>query len=293
MSDPAAGWFADPEQPERQRYWDGVGWTLYVVDEGAVVEVPLSAPADAPGRTPVAETSSAQTPPPPSSAPVGAPNYPRTLIGRLGLLVIASGSLLAGLSAGMPAARGPVGPATEVPPDALWLGIIGAVVMAAFSAVEPWRLRLWGLGLGAFVTAGIGLAQLRLRQPERWADVDLSDIAIARGGVLLGVAATVALVGLALATFFFRHPGVQGDGVPVPAKSRSALALGAGIVSIVVTVLAPVAAALAQTALDDEARSGDALGGRNRAGIGLALGYAVIVVFAALVIGVFIQALLV
>jgi hypothetical protein len=58
---PAAGWYPDPEHPDRQRYWDGVGWTEHrhpstsasasppTLDETAVLPVaPRPGPDDRP-----------------------------------------------------------------------------------------------------------------------------------------------------------------------------------------------------------------------------------------------------
>lgn len=52
---PSAGWFADPLDPSRQRWWDGAGWTDRVITDAVSDAAPTLADASAPvasmGRT--------------------------------------------------------------------------------------------------------------------------------------------------------------------------------------------------------------------------------------------------
>jgi hypothetical protein len=48
MTTAPADWYPDPQQPTRLRYWDGAGWTGYLVDPGQPAVVRYERPPWAP-----------------------------------------------------------------------------------------------------------------------------------------------------------------------------------------------------------------------------------------------------
>lgn len=67
MSAPAAGWYADPSDATKLRYWDGAQWT----DHTQPAPPPQSGAPVGPPITPLPAESSYGVPPPPAAAPAG------------------------------------------------------------------------------------------------------------------------------------------------------------------------------------------------------------------------------
>lgn len=109
MSDsapPAAGWYADPENPAGERWWNGSGWSDHKRASTADAGFTFGATAAGqPGRpdpyaaasaAPAAPTASPYAPSPYSPAPYGAPAYGSGTNGLAvaGLIVSAAGWLV-------------------------------------------------------------------------------------------------------------------------------------------------------------------------------------------------------
>lgn len=60
--DTPAGWFDDPTQPGRLRYWDGAAWTEWVSENGETRSVPLATTAPSSSATLVDQPAVAATP---------------------------------------------------------------------------------------------------------------------------------------------------------------------------------------------------------------------------------------
>ncbi len=163
MSTPAAGWYPDPYDDRRLRYWDGAAWTESVTDPPPAAPTSPAAgdPFGRPGGPPPAAGPSAAGPPPyqPSStppvfAPTGGPSPGGHGYGDLGEWLNPSLSIL-------PRHAGPLAVLLFVLPA---VGLLPAAILAG-SALERLsidarsdRIEVSGFDLGLTVgAAALGL----------------------------------------------------------------------------------------------------------------------------------------
>jgi hypothetical protein len=268
----AAGWYGDPTQRGRLRYWDGWAWTQHVSEEGGTGYDPIVGPPPLP---PLPSTPAPPASPPASAAPPTAPgapparDYPPTAIGRAGFGVAALGGVLGAASAGSTAVE-QEGLARITVAGGSWIGAVGAV-LCIVAAVAPWPwARLAGVGVSSLFALLLAFAVIGFRTSDDL--VPGVDVSLGTAGWLMLAGSVLLFAGTALALAGLRRPAAGPDPAARPREGKGVASLVLGIIGVVMPVTAAPAVGLGLFALDDTRASGGRVGGRGMAVAGLVLG---------------------
>jgi hypothetical protein len=258
MSTTPAGWYDDPERPERLRYWDGAAWTAWVSEGGVTSNDPVGAGAaavalaagdagpDAPPAGPAEGARPAALP-----GPVPVRPYPMRPVARAGHGLVAAAGVLAMFTAGRTiTVQVSDRLETTVYESTASLVFLAATMLAAGvvgALVSNVWVRMTALLTGAGAAGFLALALVGTSTED-----DLAYLDVRPAWWMLFAAAGLGLAGTLAAALAATPRGEGPDGMR-PAAPWAGMGLGAALVGIVIMPLSAVGAAFGVLGLRDAA----------------------------------------
>ncbi|MFN8109701.1 MAG: DUF2510 domain-containing protein [Thermoleophilia bacterium] len=231
-----AGWFGDPVEPDRLRYWDGRDWTEWVSREGQTTSSPLPEGWVARAH---------RQPPPPVPGPVPGPSpaapaapgrgYPAHAVMRLAAALVGTAGVLAVVAMGRTLTQ----QAAVSYRSSVAIPVVGAVLLVA-AAGMVWHGRVW-VRLAALGTAAGAAVLLMLVMIGTRTSGDLRagvHVDLRAGWWLVAAAAVLAATGTMVAAARFVAPAGGDDGRAGPQR----FAVAGLVLALLGVLLAPLAA---------------------------------------------------